>query len=240
MAFDRATVARLARCSRFAYLDPGVARGAALSDLGLHVFSECADAYAACDAETTVFAWRGTANWSDLRLDADCAVSGSPLRHDGMRRFYQSTRDWLMDAMAIPHPSKTYNTGHSLAASGGATEAAFEFPDEDLFVVTFGSPRIGLRDYVAQYIHQLVPTLRVVHDDDLVPTLPVFPFEHVCDELRINDAGEIIPEPTSWADRLYVDAKQILENLDGQALLEHPCDRYVRACDLYAKALVRP
>lgn len=92
---------------------------------------------------------------------------------------------------------KIWLTGHSLGAAL-ATLAADRLPDvQGLY--TFGSPRLGDRDFQA---HFRVPAYRVVNGDDIVPTVPgKGPFLHVGRPVHIgSDKGlQNGPKPAKTA-----------------------------------------
>jgi hypothetical protein len=133
-------------------------------------------AFAVKIGDHAYIAFRGTlttskANWA---MDFDIALTGSPWRHRGFQRAWESLRPKVAEWLLKHRPSIISLTGHSLG-SAIATVAAYELaqaavnnegelsfcaaPEEDQFhslwtigeVVGFGGPRVGLGSFVRRY-----------------------------------------------------------------------------------------
>ncbi|HIG27528.1 MAG TPA: lipase family protein [Verrucomicrobiales bacterium] len=108
------------------------------------------------------------------------------LVHEGfMNAFLQIWPDIEEVIRGVDHP--IYYTGHSLGAAL-ATLAASSLPPNVLY--TFGSPRVGNRQFVETMAD--LPVFRFVNDHDVVPTVPpsmaMCPFVHVGKPYRLaND-----------------------------------------------------
>lgn len=82
-------------------------------------------------------------------------------------------------------------TGHSLGAALAtlcAVDIQYNFPNKNIEVILFGSPRIGNKAFKLSYNKRLPKTVRVENGNDLVTKIP-FPwmgYRHVGAELHIG------------------------------------------------------
>lgn len=159
--------------------------------------------------------------WTDMgtRTGANFGSrGGTPVQHPDVHRgfydLYRSLESRLFDHILgmvstgeIHSSTEIVVAGHSL---GGAlaTLAAYDLKVSGFNVsevYTYGSPRVGSRDFARGYASSLgAVTWRVVNHNDKVPHLPHFPFYHhvpaevhclssdgSCDDYRIgNGSGE--------------------------------------------------
>lgn len=232
---DRTPVLRYARASQAAYLS-GSEQVAAVNAIGLTMIFSREDglAFIAMDASTTVISFRGTDDLEDVVIDGRFLVGGNPLVHSGALARWTLLDDWFNRSLNDPRlPKKVILCGHSL---GGmiATLAAFQWFLDVTAVYTYGSPRVGLGEFVAEYAMRNIATTRVVHDVDIVPTVPGLPYAHVCDPLRLNDKGQVIGIVRNWLRDILGFGDQAIADLDGHALADHHIDRYVAIATLYA------
>jgi len=126
--------------------------------------------------------FRGTENapeWAknfDIAI-VDCFVPGYGKVHKGFQELYLSLKNEVIQALASPNaPAGLYVAGHSLGAAL-ATLAACDIDRNSgktiANVCTFGSPRVGNRDFSNAYNARFADTTwRVVNSSDLVPEVP--------------------------------------------------------------------
>lgn len=235
--------------SRAAYLG-GQAAVDELSCAGLELLDDLSDAsyriLVAGDADSLTVAFRGTDDIHDALEDARVMpvpfraldLVGAPLVHRGFRDVWLGAVQRVWQAVATHRlPGRPVRlTGHSLGG-GLATVAAVDCGIEPLEVITFGSPRVGLGEFVSQYTKLGITTTRVVHHRDIVPTVPGLPYAHVCQPLRLDDAGNVIGRLRGWLSELLGTGRQVLDDIDGAALAQHHVDTYVLAVQAYASRL---
>ncbi len=246
-------VVRYARLSRAAYWDDLDAIKAELALLGLTFVGFRSDAgtdtqvLAARDAETLVFAFRGSSSVRDFLRDATVTLGfflGTRLHstethvHRGFRDGWAAVRNWC-DAVVVAERAqgafmRVVTTGHSL---GGAlaTLAAADIWLGMTSSYTYGSPRVGAPDFANPYDSANIDTVRVVHDEDIVPRVPEVPYRHVQGELRLLDDGSVVGPVKTWWRGLFDWNKHIVADLDGEAFRDHGVDKYLAACEAYAK-----
>jgi len=102
--------------------------------------------------------------------------------HSGFYSSYKQVRDHI--TKATKDKSRVIIAGHSL---GGAiaTLASFELAtanqDLELYCVTFGSPRVGNRNFAGKFNKRVKESYRLVYRDDAVTKLPnsLLLFKHV-------------------------------------------------------------
>ena len=108
----------------------------------------------------TVFAFRDIAPYVDTNIKV----------HRGLYNEYLKYRDWLFDR--LPKTGNVIMTGHS---SGGALAVFFAYESantqSNLFVYTFGKPRIGNTAFVDS-ANAMIKHYRITHHNDIVPHLP--------------------------------------------------------------------
>ncbi|KAH8061247.1 phospholipase [Aureococcus anophagefferens] len=170
---------------------------------------------AAGDGGSLWVSFRGTENyenWIDnvkfVRVhpyddDPDVGVE------DGFLRWYEGLKGGVAAALAAAAPgaaarAPVHLVGHS-AGGAVATLAAYDFLRGGVFPdalalashATFGSPRVGNAEFVADFSARLgdVPSFRVTHADDVIPHLPQteLGFLHVPGELwQANDTAALV------------------------------------------------
>ncbi|MGY0614621.1 lipase family protein [Vibrio sp. FJH11] len=134
-----------------------------------------------------VLAFRGT-NFgyaADVLTDFHVDLKGSPngsLAHAGFVNVLNSVKSQLSSYMSksIGRIKVIHCVGHSL---GGAIasicadwlRATYKI---QVFLYTFGSPRVGLRPYAIKSSHSNVKIFRCTNGSDPVPMVPLWPFTH--------------------------------------------------------------
>ena len=147
---------------------------------------EDAQAYVFQMKDTTVIAFRGTSSYMDAFTDLNAfstilpsfffvkssVTNNNDIKvHAGFLKQYISLRKQILENIKR---EKIIVTGHSL---GGALSqiAALELSSfADLSCITFGSPRVGNKEF-AKFLSEKVPNnLAIVHKLDPIPQLPSF------------------------------------------------------------------
>jgi hypothetical protein len=158
------------------------------------------------DTDTIIVSFRGTnniENWIDNDLDfplvpfyGDGSFDGVKV-HAGFLKGYHFMQSQIADAVEhlfwTGKVKRIVCTGHSLGAAL-ASVAAFDLAvnysrNLDVFLYTYGSPRIGNQLYVTVMETLVAGVFRVTHLNDIVPHLPLqsMGFTHVPQEFWFNN-----------------------------------------------------
>jgi len=153
--------------------------------------------YVAATANTAIVSFRGTVtssimNWiDDFNFTqtvpmGNCAGCGV---HSGFYYSYLALREQMVAALNKVNSPNVLVTGHSLGAAI-ACIAAYDLTTTHTVTThyTFGQPRVGNEAY-ATVFKSLVSGLRVVHNADIVPHVPLVAmgFHHVPTEVWYNE-----------------------------------------------------
>ena len=101
--------------------------------------------------------------------------------HFGFIEAYRSVRKVVLQAAKDTELQQVVTTGHSLGG-GLATLAALDIQfntDKDVSCYTYGSPKVGNKNFIASFNRRVPKTYRFVNRFDLVPSLPPLGYEHV-------------------------------------------------------------
>ncbi|MGI9282638.1 MAG: lipase family protein [Endozoicomonas sp.] len=134
----------------------------------------------------TFIVFRGTkylADWlSNLNILIDPSIAGNPV-HEGFMKAFRSMLPQLREFTGqLSNGSQVHCIGHSLG--GALATIASEWLNVEKGIqpklYTFGSPRIGLPDFTRKTTQRLGSEniFRVWHKTDIVPCIPIWPFEH--------------------------------------------------------------
>ena len=108
------------------------------------------------------------------------------------------TIEYLLESMdiSLEKPLKVVCTGHSLGAAL-ATLCAARIDAHELY--TFGSPRVGNRDFVKELIKDGIKHYRFVNNNDIVTKVPfaLMMYKHCGELCYINYHGNI-RKMTTW------------------------------------------
>jgi triacylglycerol lipase len=196
---------KMAVLAGIAYLDK---KGAAekKSDLGFtgHKFFENdgAQCHAFWNKEEYILAFRGTEpdELSDILADLNAIPRGA-MTHGLVHSGFRGELDNIWADIIKHHKSHTkktlYITGHSLgAAMATIATSRFEEIYEVKQLTTFGSPRVGTRNFVK---HISTPHMRFVNNNDIVTKVPLFimGYKHHGKLQYINFYGNI-RKLTAW------------------------------------------
>lgn len=192
---------------------------------------------AKCDT-FAVLSFRGTepSRWSDVWTDLKAVRRKTKAGevHTGFGEAYDEVKDeihkWLPEIGSLP----LYITGHSLGAAL-ATVATQDlgdpkkskFADQIAACYTFGSPRVGDRNYEGKI---KVPVYRMVHSTDVVTLVPLFlgTYVHVGDPRYLSraDKGRILYRGVPIVRRTW---ESILEMLAALIHARNPLGVWVDA-----------
>ena len=188
-----------------------------------------------------VIAFRGSKsidNWAanlDFQMEDVSFCSGSRT-HSGFLESWNEVQAGVVDAVKAAQAQypdfKIVATGHSLGgAMATIATAALRTIDIPVDLYTYGSPKSGNEAW-AKFLSQTDKgvSFRVVHKDDIVPTLPpsipfFMPYEHVQPEYYISAGNNV---------QVTVDDIKMIPNGDsgGMDILAHLWYfNHISACD---------
>ena len=148
--------------------------------------------------ETIYIALRGShskQNWKDdldIRLIdynhcSNCEV------HEGFYNYamsvYNETKESIDRLKLLYSSFDIVFTGHSLGSSVTLIALELYFQNHNSTVVTFGSPRLGNKEFATTM--SILPTIRFTHYKDVVPHVPTIRFMHMLGEHYENEHGNI-------------------------------------------------
>jgi hypothetical protein len=164
-----------------------------------------------------VLAFKGTkpSEWPTVQVDLDFKYyhTKNGVFHKGFYEAFKAMEKPINRALGSVRDLPIYITGHSL---GGAlaTVAAMNLTETDRVAAcyTFGAPRIcDLKTIIKFY---KIPVYRVVHADDVVPSLPppsMFGgYAQIGDLRYITDNFELIPGSAAVWLRLWLQIKSLI------------------------------
>ncbi|AQK48686.1 Lipase [Zea mays] len=144
------------------------------------------------DPRSIIIAFRGTqqhsvSNWiEDLfwkQLDVTYPGMPDAMVHHGFYSAYYNTTLRYEILKSIKWARKTYGNlpinvvGHSMGgalASFCALDLSVKFGSQEVELMTFGQPRIGNPAFAVYFGEQVPRTIRVTHQNDIVPHLPPY------------------------------------------------------------------
>jgi hypothetical protein len=190
------------------------------------------------DHNRATVAFRGTSSTSDWRANMWFPLKSlpSPHRkdakaHSGFLSQYMSLHAHIVKHLDERAASHVVLTGHSLGGALAVIAAAL-LPDRFTYdVVTFGAPRAGNKELGDAAYHKCRTCIRVVHDRDVVPLVPIqaFGFKHICEPwVLLNEGGCVTPvdrEYSFWQ-QCWLRACGLLENDYG--ILDHAMRNYIK------------
>ena len=196
-------------------------------------------AYLATAPSLALLAFRGTEyNYRDIVSDINIRFyedSEGRRTHKGFSRAFSRIADEISEAILDIDPkTPVYITGHSLGGALATIAAKLNPHDNVAACYTFGSPRVGARDYD---VHIKIPVYRVVNNADIVARIPwgVFGYTHVGDLRYINRAGQVLRSMRLGGAGLSF----LLYTLFFQGpIRDHRIDRYVNGLAKFAEGRI--
>ena len=168
-----------------------------------------------------VIAFRGTDESEDwginLRVYQSDFYSKGKV-HRGFKKAYLSVKESLLETLR-DNTLPLFITGHSLGAALAilATSDLQERPDFDS-CYTFGSPRIGDKDFLNAINCQSI--FRVINNSDIVTTVPIdfatIQYQHIGQAFLIDEAGQLCEGLSD--DEIFEYQKSKLDGLKNYAL----------------------
>ncbi|KFG79668.1 lipase [Metarhizium anisopliae] len=139
--------------------------------------------------------------WSDCNLTQGCKL------HTGFAQAWYDISDAITKAVRSARSSnpnfRVVATGHSLGAAIATLSAAYLRRDGlavDLY--TYGSPRVGNKNFATWFLTQRGVQWRVTNGDDPIPRLPplIFGYNHISPELwRPGGDVQTVWQPSTTA-----------------------------------------
>lgn len=152
-----------------------------------------------------IVSFRGTDTWSEWYTDAEIELvpnstssNGSGRVHKGFLELYESLvdRNGALGWQSRLKGKETAITGHSLGAAL-ATFLALDLGSQNL--TTFGSPKLGDKEWAQEAQKTLGGSKRYVSKFDPIPWVPLstwhVTFEHVCVATQLNGPLNMISTP---------------------------------------------
>jgi predicted lipase len=190
-------------------------------------------------------AFRGTTNNADWGTNSrlrkiPSTLGGGARVHRGFAESWESVKDQVFEELVDLAPERIVLTGHSL---GGAcavlasTDIIARFAEVPVDLVTFGAPRCGNLAYSEAIAEKVSSHTRVVHDNDIVPSMPsvVFGYAHPNTEwLHIIDGDSKADIKLVWKkpeDGWWFDMRTMFARLfafDG--ISDHHVEKYINGC----------
>jgi len=146
-----------------------------------------------------IVAFRGTSSLRDWLTDSDTKrlhFDGIGHIHAGFGHAWRAIEHTLLKRLRkVRRGQRIWVTGHSLGGALASVAAESMHPDYDIHrLVTFGSPRVfSPKDARRIRWRMRSRIFRVVHSNDMVPTIPTFfRYRHVGDLILIKENGKVV------------------------------------------------
>jgi triacylglycerol lipase len=149
------------------------------------------------------FVFRGTKGLTDIFTDVDVRLKklvgrfGSGMVHAGILEAFESIQKEIKNFNFEKYIAyDIVLTGHSLGGAIATIAGGTNFMPLRTYVVTFGSPKVGDKDFVINFnkTNPISQSWRFVFEADPVTELPpkIFNYEHVHGEFKIDSSGNLI------------------------------------------------
>lgn len=197
--------ALFARLSNLAYQSPKEAqklfKKAGFTD-SMYYGNAGSNAYVLENDTDIVIVCRGTEvkEWNDIKADLSIALTPSRTGigrvHRGFRTYTDKIWETIKSHVASIKNKDLWITGHSLGAAMATLMARRCVLDISLQVpkaiFTYGSPRVGDRDYIDEF-NTLIIHHRWVNDGDIVTKVPFAPLYYHCGTMHhIGSDGKVV------------------------------------------------
>jgi triacylglycerol lipase len=239
-----------ARLSNLAYQAPKEAqksfKKAGFKDI-VYYGNDGSNAYVVESDTDIVIVCRGTEvkEWSDVKADLSIALAPSRTGigrvHRGFRTYTDKIWEPIKSHIANIKGKELWITGHSLGAAMATLMARRCILDISLQVpqalFTYGSPRVGDRDYINEF-NTLVTHHRWVNDGDIVTKVPFAPLYYHCGTMHhIGSNGKVTVEydrKISWTRILSLLLPHGIFKLISGDAKDHSSELYVQKLTFWA------
>lgn len=201
----------LAELSRLIYEDPDEVKATLKEEY------KALDVYAANHANDMQFAiarfeggiiiiFKGTKEAEDWLVNIDTEKVPGPWHTRVHRGFYQAMMGvWpmlnaVLKEMQSSSSQRLWITGHSLGGALATITAAqlWTHGRRVHAVYTFGAPRVGNDAFVEAYNKRITHTVRFVYNEDLVPRVPFYRYDHVGDKCYFDQHKNVLWKPSRY------------------------------------------
>mgnify|MGYP003328226683 CR=1 FL=1 len=142
--------------------------------------------------DTLFVAFRGSSNlenWIDDAQFSHTCFNNNICIDKGFHKLYEKLNQTIIKKLNKHQNKNLLITGHSLGAAL-ATLLTYELnKDYNISLVTFGSPRVGNKEFVKDMLKHSFLSNRVTHYFDIVPHLPqeILNYKHLPGEIWFNE-----------------------------------------------------
>ena len=142
--------------------------------------------------DTLFVAFRGSSNlenWIDDAQFSHTCFNNNICIDKGFHKLYETLNHTIIKKINKHQNKNLLITGHSLGAAL-ATLLTYELnKDYNISLITFGSPRVGNKEFVKEMLKQNFLSNRITHYFDIVPHLPqeILNYKHLPGEIWYNE-----------------------------------------------------
>jgi hypothetical protein len=190
-------------------------------------------------------AFRGTTSAADWGMNSrvwlvPSTLGGGAKVHSGFAMQWASVKSRVFDELEQIGPDRILLTGHSLGgacAMIASTDIIERFPGVPVEMITFGAPRCGNTAYSERVAKNVSVCTRVVHDNDIVPSMPTValgyahsatPWLHIMEGDSKPDTKLVWKKPADgWWFEMRARFARLL-SFDG--ISDHHISHYVSGC----------
>lgn len=196
--------------------------------------------FVATKDKTIYIVFRGSSSKKDFQNDASTQkfpfIEKGEKVHIGFKSCWESVSDEIYAALETALKNlggddaidNIVVCGHSLGAAI-STLCAYQiytiYKSNKIICCTIGSPKVGNNTFVKNFNASPIESLRIVHNNDIVTTSPIFGYKHVDTQLRIDDEGNVKKFMIDWQ-RAFSYVKSIIT---GQNIKDHMTNNYISA-----------
>ena len=205
--------------------------------------------FVATKDKTIYIVFRGSSSKKDFQNDASVDkvpfVEKGEKVHIGFKSCWDTVKDDVCKSLDIALKNLGQEQsidnivvcGHSLGAAI-STLCAYEiykiYNSNKIICCNIGSPRVGNDVFAKNFNSSPIECLRIVHNNDIVTTSPIFGYKHVDVELRIDDEGKVKKWMIDW-ERAWGYIKSVFT---GQNIKDHMTNNYISALNKWEPSSV--
>lgn len=189
-------------------------------------------------AQKIFIVFRGTSSKQDMLTDIDFIQDKTKIKdedcriHNGFLSAYDSIK---LKLCCLPFEKwddyQIFICGHSLGGALATVCAAYLPTTSPIFLITFGSPRVGDKRFVNIVNKKVKQYYRFIHGYDIVTTIPKINYKHAGTEIRLDDKGNEISYFNVFKRIVYwFKGKQKFE---ATSVKDHFMDNYIRVVTLW-------